>query len=55
MNMHIITGLVDIHKLREDGYGDEEVFLTAETGEELSIPDMLYLYDGQKFTVISEN
>lgn len=52
MPIHKIECLRDLKKLlNEAPYEDNAVFEVLETGEKLTLPDLIYLYDGQKISI----
>jgi hypothetical protein len=52
MPIHKIECLRDLKKLlNEAPYEDDAVFEVLETGEKVTLPDLIYLYDGQKISI----
>lgn len=49
---HTIKSIEDIKKLREF-YDDDYQLTVKQSGEKVTIPDLLYLWDGQEITVTS--
>ena len=45
-----IKNETELRNLLEE-YGDQELFEVLETGEELTIPDILFGYDNQELTL----
>jgi hypothetical protein len=45
-----ITTIFDIMKIQYN-YSDDDIFIVIETGEEITITDLLYGYDGQSINI----
>ena len=50
MPHHKIKSIECIKKL-QDKYFDDKIFEILETGEEMTLPDLLFAYDGQEITI----
>ena len=50
MQHHTIKSIEDIKKLQEF-YEDDAIFEILETGEEITLSDLAYVYDDQEITI----